>query len=87
MATQPVMLGNRTIRTLVTVLPGGRVEVRDTALMPGEWVEVEIRPHAMPGPDQASVLDILAEAPGHRAFRTAEEVDAYLQSERDAWER
>jgi len=31
--------------------------------------------------------DILAEAPGHLEFQTADEVDAYLQEERDAWDR
>jgi hypothetical protein len=30
---------------------------------------------------------VLADAPGRLAFQTAEEVDAYLHSERDAWER
>ena len=34
-----------------------------------------------------SVTDVLAEAPGHLAFQTAEEIEAYLRGERDAWER
>jgi len=34
-----------------------------------------------------SVVDVLAEAPGHLAFHSAEEVDAYVREERDAWER
>jgi predicted GTPase len=33
-----------------------------------------------------SALDILAEAPGHRLFKTAEEVDAFLAEERSSWE-
>ena len=32
-----------------------------------------------------SVTDVLAEAPGHLAFQTAEEVEAYVREERDAW--
>jgi hypothetical protein len=31
------------------------------------------------------VLDIIAMLPGHRAFKTAEEVDAYIREERDSW--
>jgi len=43
------------------------------------------------GPSQAasrrSVTDVLAEAPGHVAFQTAEAVDAYLREERESWEQ
>ncbi len=35
--------------------------------------------------NRKSVVDVLAEAPGHLAFQTAEEVDAYISEERDAW--
>jgi hypothetical protein len=38
-------------------------------------------------PPRRSILAVLADAPGHLVFETAEEVDAYLRSERDAWER
>lgn len=34
-----------------------------------------------------SAVDILAEAPGHRLFKTVAEVDDYLRKERDAWDR
>jgi hypothetical protein len=33
-----------------------------------------------------SVVDILNEAPGQQLFRTAEEVDRYLQQERALWD-
>lgn len=33
-----------------------------------------------------SILDILADAPGHLVFETAEDVDAYISAERDAWQ-
>lgn len=36
---------------------------------------------------QPAALDVLATAPGQRAFRTAEEVRTYLDGERDAWDR
>ena len=32
-----------------------------------------------------SVMDILNDAPGNRLFRTAADVDAYLEEERNAW--
>jgi hypothetical protein len=38
----------------------------------------------VPSP-RRSALDILAQAPGHRLFHTAAEVDAHLRAERDAW--
>ena len=34
-----------------------------------------------------SVVDVLAEVPGQRLFKTAEEVDAYIKEERDGWDR
>ena len=34
-----------------------------------------------------SILDVLEQAPGQRAFNTAAEVDQYLQEERQAWDR
>ncbi len=40
-----------------------------------------------PAVPRRSILAVLADAPGHLAFQTAEEVDACLKRERDAWER
>ncbi|MEI6233819.1 MAG: hypothetical protein WCT04_12245 [Planctomycetota bacterium] len=34
-----------------------------------------------------SILDVIAEAPGHVLFKNADEVDAYLREERSSWER
>jgi hypothetical protein len=36
---------------------------------------------------QRSAVDILAEAPGHRLFNSADEVDSYVRTERGAWDR
>src|SRR5579859_2040099 len=75
------------LRTTAWVQPGGKIEVEDTQLPVGQPVEVIVllpQPQAAP---RRSILDVLAEAPGHLAFQTAEEVDAYLHEERDAWER
>ncbi|HEX6386634.1 MAG TPA: hypothetical protein VF177_18345 [Anaerolineae bacterium] len=37
--------------------------------------------------ENRSVLDILAETPGQRVFKIANDVDRYLQEERAAWDR
>jgi hypothetical protein len=70
-----------------TVLPGGKIEVADQLLPIGEEVEVIVllpMPATMP---RRSAVDILAEAPGHRLFKTAADVKAYLQQEHEAWDR
>lgn len=70
----------------ITVLPGGKIEVTDQALTSGELVDVIILLPATSAMPRRSAIDILAEAPGHRLFKTAEEVDDYLQKEREAWD-
>jgi hypothetical protein len=76
-----------TERKLVTqVQSGGRIEVIAPDLAVGETVEITIRKKP-PSAGKRSALDILAEAPGHRLFKTAEEVDAYIREERDSWDR
>jgi hypothetical protein len=75
------------LRVKTTVLPGGKIEINTTELAPGESVEVII---LMPEPAsdmRRSAVDILAEAPGRRLFNTADEVDSYLRTERDEWDR
>jgi hypothetical protein len=75
------------LRLTAWVQPGGKIEVSDTQLPTGKSVELIV---LFPQPEETtrrSVVDVLAEAPGHLAFQTAEEVDAYLREERDAWER
>ena len=71
------------IRT--TVLPGGRVEVASPELEAGQWVDVVVTRSS--STELRSVIDILAEAPGHRLFKTAKEVDDYIKEERASWDR
>jgi len=68
------------------VLPGGKIEVTDQALPAGEEVEVIVLLSASPMATRRSAVDILAEAPGHRLFKTKADVDAYLQQERETWD-
>ena len=71
------------IRT--TVLPGGKIEIVDQGLPVGESVDVVVsQPSVSAG---RSVVDILAEAPGHRLFKTTEDVASYLKDERESWDR
>jgi hypothetical protein len=70
-----------------TILPGGKIEVTDLELPVGEAVEVIVLLPEPPPTARHSVLDILAEAPGQRMFKTPEKVDTYRKQERDSWGR
>ena len=67
-----------------TVLPGGKIVIVDQGLADGETVDIFVT--ATPPVPRRSAVDILAEAPGHRLFRTAQDVTDYLESERGSWE-
>jgi hypothetical protein len=75
------------LRIKTTVLPGGKIEVTDPQLPSGATVDVIVLLPEQRGSPSRSVVDVLAEAPGQLVFQSAEEVDAYLRAERDAWER
>ncbi len=77
----------RALRMTALVQPGGKIEVTDTDLPEGQSVEVIVLLPSPPAIPRRSIVEVLAEAPGHLAFQTADEVDAYLREERDAWER
>ena len=68
-----------------TVLPGGRIEIVDQSLPEGETVDVVVTPSV--SKPRRSAVDILADAPGQRLFKTANEVDSYVDAERESWER
>ncbi len=76
------MEGTRKLRT--TVQPGGRIEVSAPDLPVGQTVEVVVT-SISPRAARRSVAEILARAPGHRLFTTADEVDAYIRAERQSW--
>lgn len=75
------------LRVTALVQPGGRIEVVDAQLAPGTSVEVIVLLPQMASSTKRSIVEVLAEAPGHLAFHNAEEVDTYLREERDSWER
>ena len=71
------------IRT--TVQPGGKVEFASPELEAGQSVDVVVTRSS--STERRSVVDILAEAPGHRLFKTGKEVDDYIREERESWDR
>lgn len=75
------------LRLTAEVQPGGKIEVVDAQLPVGTPVEIIVLLPQVPATPRRSILAVLADAPGQLAFQSAEEVDAYLRSERDAWER
>jgi hypothetical protein len=75
------------LRIATTVLPGGKIVVADPQLPSGEAVDVIVLLSEPPFTRRHSIVDVLAGAPGQILFRTAEDVDAHLNTERDAWER
>ena len=75
----------KTLHMRTTVQPGGKVEVASPELTEGESVDVVISP--TPTPSARSAWQIISEAPGHRLFKTAKEVDDYIAEERASWDR
>lgn len=75
------------LRLKTTVLTEGRVEILAPQLQAGEDVEILILLPTTSTVEHRSALDILTEAPGQRLFKTPEEVQTYLQEERQVWER
>lgn len=69
------------------VLPGGKIEIPTPHLREGDPVEVVLLVPEPATQPRRSALEIIASLRGHRLFQTPEEVDRYLQQERDAWER
>ena len=75
----------KALHVRTTVLPGGKVEIVDQNLPVGEDVDVVVT--QSPASEWRSAVDILAEAPGGRVFKTAADVAAYLKEEKESWGR
>ena len=74
------------LRLTTWVLPGGKIEVTNSQLPAGKAVDIIVLFSQDNEVSNHSLTDVLAEAPGHLSFQNAEEVDAYLQTERNGWE-
>ncbi|HKB48575.1 MAG TPA: hypothetical protein VKC57_12815 [Ktedonobacterales bacterium] len=75
------------IQVEATVSPEGKIEISVPELAPGQRVRVSIQPEEATPLQPQHVLDIVENLPGHRLFKTADEVDAYIREERDSWDR
>ena len=76
------------LRTTTTVLPGNRVEITSPQLREGDRVQVVVELEVDPIAGRKSALDIINEYHGTGAARrTAQQIDAELQEERDSWDR
>lgn len=73
------------LRITATIQSGGKIEISDPQLRAGETVEVIVLLPEIQQTVRRSALDILAEAPGHRLFKTPDEVEDYIREERDSW--
>ena len=75
----------RTLHIRATVQPGNRIEIVNGQLHEGEEVDVVVSPAS--SAKRRSAVDILAEAPGGLAFKTAADVAAYLKEGKESWGR
>ena len=78
---------NHVVHVKTTILPGGKIEITDPNLPIGESVEVVVLLPESEKRNGHSAVDVLNEAPGHRLFKTPDEVDSYIHGERHSWER
>jgi hypothetical protein len=74
------------LRIKTTILTDGKIEISAPQLRSGDTVEVIVLLPESQNVARRPALDILAEAPGQRLFKTAAEVDAYIREERSSWD-
>lgn len=76
------------LRLETTILPGHRLEVCAPELPDGVKVEVIVVMPAAPSKPRMSMLEFLETLPPRPLlFETPQDVDRYVQEERDSWER
>lgn len=71
----------------VIVADDGTIQLDVPELVPGQRVRIAIDPGETNAQAKRRAIDIINAAPGHLEFATAEDVDAYLNEERDSWDR
>jgi hypothetical protein len=81
---------NTAFHTTTTILSGNRIEVIAPEMREGDRVDVVVTPASSSesapktGP---SIFEIVASLKGRRLFQSVEEVDRYINEERDSWDR
>ena len=76
-----------TIQVRTHVLPGHRIEIVAPELPEGSVATVSICIEDPRSGTKRRLSENLAGYPGRTLFRNAEQVDAYVQAERDAWDK
>jgi len=74
------------VHVKTTVLPGSRIEVSSSCLIEGEEVEVTIV-SATNKKHSRSIIDIIGSITPPKQYESADEVDRYIESERESWDR
>ena len=73
------------VKQIVTIQPGGRIELCAPEFTPGARAEVIVLLEGnSPGEKRRPLSSFVGAGKG--SFRTAEEVDEFIRRERDAWE-
>jgi hypothetical protein len=62
--------------------PDGTISLTIPELQPDQAAPTAATPEA-----PIHIIDLIKDLPGHRLFKSAEEVDEYLRQERDSWDR
>lgn len=76
----------RALHLQAQVLPGKKIELNAPEISVGEVVDVFVIVPKPPQPKPRKVLEILEEIRGHRQLKTSEELDKYLEEERNSWD-
>lgn len=73
------------IRMKTKVLPGGKIEISVPELLAGQEVTIVVTGEDTTLIEQDHVIDLLKTVAGHQLFSTTEEVDTYINDERESW--
>jgi hypothetical protein len=69
------------------VLPGNKIEIQSDNLEIGDTVDVFVVISPDKEKQKSSVIDLIQKMRGNRnCFKTAEEIDQYIQEERESWD-
>ena len=69
------------IKQVVTVKPGGIIELRSDQLRPGSQARVTVEPFEEPFPEKRTWADFIGSGKG--AFKSVQEIDDYIREIRD----
>jgi hypothetical protein len=86
-AVQEVIAMALTFQVKTTVLPGNRIEIRVPELTEGRSATVLVLLDDESTTVKRRLSEVLGNYAGRQLFQSAAEVDAYLQAEREAWDK